>query len=217
MSKSPADQLFAHYCAMLNDQGVDWQEVDERLLMLSGESEHGDCDGFLSVADLTASDGDTELDAVLLQVAYAFPAPFDGVEKNERAAVFELMAHLAPDLSLGSFEIDPDDNRLRYRMSTLWPAGPVPKPLMYGPLVQGLEVIDTYAPVFSDVLGGVDPAHAYVAMVLAEFAEEGGRPDEAERVRLLGIIELATGRYKARSDQDRLDALAELVRDLTAA
>lgn len=219
MSQGPAAALMAAYTALLKREGVDYEVGDDGLLMLSGDAECGRCPGYLSVDDLAVGEGDAAVDAVLVQAAFVLPPEgFDPVPTEDKPAVYEFIAYAAPDLGMGGFELDPDDGRLRFRVSMVWPAGPIAPAIMLTPLVESLAAIDDYAAHFTRVLAGeAEPAHIYVEAVLNDLAADAIRPSEGDRVRLLSMLEVATARYRARDDQVRLDALVKHIRDLSAA
>lgn len=209
--------LLAQYRALLTEYEVDFDDLDEESLALPGEAQSGTCDGLLLVEDVETGEavhGDSAR-LVLCQIVYLLP--LEPVTELRRPALYELLAHLAGEVSIGAFELDPELDRVRYRAYLLLPAQGRHEPAqLMAPLLEGLNTIDAWFGALHRVLvDGEDPGHAYAETVLAHARDDGRTLTEAERGRLLALIQAASARYQAAGTQVKLDLLAEMVRQLT--
>lgn len=216
-ASDPAARLLTHVQALLSDQGVDTEWGDDGLLEVVGEPALGPCVGYLGVTPV-ATGAALDADERFLLLQAVWPLPFAAPDPKRRLATAALLAEVAPDLALGQFEFDPDTGGLRFRVTLLLPAEIQPSDgWLLAPLLEGLNLLDAYAPLFGRVLeAGEAAGHAYVAHRVAEAQADGVALDPLDRERCLRALEAAASDYRKAGDATRLAALSPLVRQLSA-
>ena len=205
---SHATALIEHHRGLLEAQQVDhFAPPDGQTLAFTADSKLGRCDGLLRADDilLSAPDGSTQ-PVILFQTFYYLPG---GAVPDERlAAAFELLGMLAPDVNPGSFELDPDEQVIRYRLYQIFPASiGVPEALLMAPLFDGITFVEDHHLLFHHVLvDSMDPCHAYGAHLLVEA---DGEPELMERA--FALLRRAQTRYERAGDVEGQEAIAGLL------
>ncbi len=212
ITSTGAQGLKARYAALLSARDVAWEAIEDAALLVTGEADCGRCVGVLAFEDVEAADSADEADpgeaVALIQLVWRLPL---GTPPADRLpAVYELLALLGPDLPLARLELDPDDDGVRLRLGQLLPLDPPPSDtLLMAPLLESLNAVDEHHALVAEVLGGADPALAYVRFAVARARFEAEPVPDEERLRLLGLLRRATGRRAA--EATTLEAVAHAV------
>lgn len=213
----PATRLLEHVADLLAARGVDTAWGDDGLLEIAGEPAVGPCVGYVGVEAIETGEAVDTAEAFLLLQA-VWPLPIEAPGPSRRRATADLLVAIAPDLALGQLEIDPDTDAVRYRVALLLPTGLRPSDgWLLAPLLEGLNLVDAYTPLFTRVIvDGEAAGHVYAEHRLADARAADLSLDVGERERLVRHLEDAADQYRRAGDGARLDGLAGLVRQVAA-
>lgn len=198
---SGAHALLERTEALLQKLNADFQRTEDgEVLLMIGDANSGRCEGMMVVEERITEAEITGAPQTLLLCHTGFLLPLEPVPQERRAATHELLAMLAPEVDLGSFEIDTDSAELRFRIQQLFAVGPVVlDATLLAMLFESLNAIDRHLPQFTQVMAGVEPPHA-LARFLMEDPERSGDPEVQEQC--FRLLRLATQRYKEQQEPE---------------
>ncbi len=193
--------------ARLSDQGANYDvNKDGSMLALIGEAGCGRCNGVIA-AEIV------ETDAPMLLVQVSYSLPFDPIDEDRWLAVYELIALLAPHMTLGHFEYDHEVEELRWRAHQLLPpTGPWDNTLLMALPLEGIDVIDSAFEAFDKVISRGDDANLAVAEML--LAQVDGDPVELFGEEILRMVQTARRRVEG-GDAALIDRVSALLVRLT--
>ncbi|MCB9524280.1 MAG: hypothetical protein H6702_13050 [Myxococcales bacterium] len=195
-----AATLLARYQRLLTDRGIGWEPAGDGVVVF-GDAAAGPTVGVLSAEDVQATDPDDDRpsasapDEAMIWLHFVWQLPVAAPSPSRLPALYELLTLLAPELGMARLELDPDGPGYRVRTEQLWPAGAhLGDAALFAPLVQALEQVDTLGPLVTAVGAGADPALAFVRHVIDTAQAEGAGLIEADRPRLMALLERAAKR-----------------------